>query len=142
MGSVNWGVYPTGLSAEGKRKTHVINGWDSLDTPMVNELGWGSFHLKPELFQMATILITAEVENAEEWNHAFRTHGELFRKQTISRVDMGTTDDNHVACVFHVGDPDVFFEVLNSPATKEAMGNDGVKPATVKVFMLDGRFDP
>ena len=41
-----------------------------------------------------------------------------------------------------MGDPDGFFEVLNSPATKEAMGNDGVKPATVKVFMLDGRFDP
>jgi hypothetical protein len=71
---------------------------------------------------MAMILITTEVENAEEWTHAFRTHGELFRQQTINRVDIGTTDDNHVACVFHVSDPDAFFEVLDSPATAEAMG--------------------
>tara|TARA_B100001123_G_C15338568_1_gene1033811 strand:+ start:5777 stop:6052 length:276 start_codon:yes stop_codon:yes gene_type:complete len=91
---------------------------------------------------MATILITSEVENAEEWNHAFRTHGDLFRQQTISRVDIGTTDDNHVAVLFHVSDPDAFFEVLDSPATAEAMGNDGVKRETVKVFVLDGRFDP
>ena len=43
VGSVKWGVYATGFSAEGKRKTHAINGWDSLDTPMVNELGWERF---------------------------------------------------------------------------------------------------
>ena len=88
---------------------------------------------------MATILITAEVENTEEWNHAFRTHGDLFRQQTISRVDIGTTDDNHVAVLCHVSDPDAFFEVLDSPATAQAMGNDGVKRETVKVFVLDGR---
>ena len=43
VGSVKWGLYATGFSAEGKRKTHAINGWDSLDTPMVNELGWERF---------------------------------------------------------------------------------------------------
>ena len=91
---------------------------------------------------MAMILATVEVDNAEEWKHAFRTHGELFRQQTISRVDIGTTDDNHVAVLCHVSDPDAFFEALDSPATAEAMGNDGVKRETVKVFVLDGRFDP
>ena len=91
---------------------------------------------------MAKILATVEVENAEEWKHAFRTHGELFRQQTISRVDIGTTDDNHVACVFQVNDPDAFFEIFNSPETAEAMANDGVKPETLKVFVVDGRFDP
>lgn len=91
---------------------------------------------------MAMIVVTAKVENVEEWKHAFKTHGELFREQTINRVDIGTADNNHVACIFHVSDPDAFFEIFNSPETAAAMGNDGVKPDTVTVFVVDGRFDP
>ena len=91
---------------------------------------------------MAMVLITCQVEDAEEWERQFRTHGELFRQQTISRVDIGHAEDDHVAGVFHVADLDAYMEILESPETAEAMENDGVKRDTVKVFVLDRRFDP
>jgi hypothetical protein len=39
-----------------------------------------------------------------------------------------------------VDDVDKYFEVLESPATEEAMANDGVKRDTVKVYVLDKEF--
>jgi len=39
-----------------------------------------------------------------------------------------------------VDDVDKYFEVLESPATEEAMANDGVKRDTVKVSVLDKEF--
>jgi len=51
-----------------------------------------------------------------------------------------TTDDNEVALYSEPEDLDKFMEVLESPATAEAMGKDGVKRDTVKVFVLDKEF--
>ena len=91
---------------------------------------------------MSMVIVTAQVNAVEEWEEQFRTHGDLFQKQTISRVDIGSTDDDYVACAFHVDDLDVFFEVMGAPETAEAMENAGVDRATVKIFVLDQRFDP
>ena len=91
---------------------------------------------------MPMVLITCQVEDAEKWEEQFRTHGELFRRQTISRVDIGVREDDHVAGVFHVDDLDAYMKILDAPETAAAMENDGVKRDTVEVFVLDRRFDP
>ena len=91
---------------------------------------------------MSMVVVTAQVDDVAEWEEKFRTHGDLFLKQTISKVDLGSTDGGHVVCKFHVDDLDAFFEVLGSPETAEAMEGDGVDKESVNVFVIDRRFDP
>ena len=88
------------------------------------------------------VVVTAQVHDVAEWEEKFRTHGDLFLKQTISRVDLGSTDEDYVACVFHADDLDAFFEVLGSPESAEALEGDGVDRESVKVFVIDRIFDP
>ena len=91
---------------------------------------------------MPMVLITCQVDDVDEWEEQFRTHGALFREQTISRVDIGVLEDNHVALVCQVDDLDTCMKILDSPEAAEAMENDGVRRETVKVFVVDRRFDP
>ena len=91
---------------------------------------------------MAKVIITAEVEDATKWEAGFRTHGELFRNQTIRRVDFGFVDTNVVACCFELNDLDTYMRILESPDTAEAMAFDGVKRETVKVFVMNKEFKP
>ena len=86
---------------------------------------------------MNKVIITAEIEDSKKWEEGFRTHSELFRKQTTKAVHFATTDANEVAICFTVENLDAYLEILNSPATEEAMAFDGVKRETVKVFVLD-----
>ena len=90
---------------------------------------------------MPLVLITCQVEDAARWESEFRTHGALFRGQTITRVDFGTEGD-YVGAVFHCDDLDTYMRVLESPDTADAMANDGVKRETVKILVLDRRYDP
>ena len=39
---------------------------------------------------MPRVLVIAEVENLEEWERGFRTHGDLFRQMGVSRMEFGT----------------------------------------------------
>ena len=90
---------------------------------------------------MAKMLLTAQVENLEEWEKAFRTHGDLFRSQKLgSPILIGTTGDYEVALYQEVDDLDDFMKAMESPETAEAMANDGVRRETVKVFSLDKEF--
>ena len=91
---------------------------------------------------MPTVIITAEVDDAAKWEQGFRTHGDLFRDQTIKKVDFAVTGENQVACSFKVKDLDTYMKLLESDATAEAMSYDGVKRDTVKVFVLDKKFKP
>jgi hypothetical protein len=91
---------------------------------------------------MSMVVVTAQVHDVVEWEEKFRTHSDLFLEQTISRVDLGSTDEDYVACVFHADDLDAFFEVLGSPESAEAMEGDGVDRESVKVFVIDRRFYP
>jgi hypothetical protein len=80
-----------------------------------------------------------EIEDSASWEAGFRTHSDLFRSQGI----MGTyryaidEDDRKVVLYAEVEDLDRYLEVLQSPATAEAMANDGVNRETVKIVVLD-----
>ena len=89
---------------------------------------------------MARIIITAQVEDSAKWEEGFRTHGELLRSTTSTVTYLTTTDDNEVALYAEPVDLAKFLEVMDSPATAEAMAFDGVKRETVKIFVLDREF--
>ena len=90
---------------------------------------------------MPRIVITAQVEDLAKWEEGFRTHGDLFRSQTVSGpIGIATNEGNEVAVCFDASDLDTYMSILESPATAEAMAYDGVKRETVKVFVLDKEF--
>jgi len=92
---------------------------------------------------MAKVIITAEVEDVAHWERNFRTHGELFRSQTVTTpVGIAVQEDNTVACCFEPTDLNTFMEVLESPETVEAMSADRVKRDTVKLYVIDREFQP
>ncbi len=89
---------------------------------------------------MPRVIITAQVEDSAKWEEGFRTHGELLRSMTSTVTYLTTTDDNEVALYAEPVDLAKFLEVMDSPATAEAMAFDGVKRETVKIFVLDREF--
>jgi hypothetical protein len=92
---------------------------------------------------MPKVIVTAEVEDAAKWEEGFRTHGELFRSQTIDKpISFAVTGPNQVVVLFEPGDLEKYMQILDSPATAEAMDLDGIKRETVKVVVLDKEFDP
>jgi len=87
---------------------------------------------------MTKVIITARVENGEEWEARFRTHADLFRRQTIaSPLKFAVNGNNEVALYSEVEDIDKYMELLESGETAEAMAHDGVDKDSVKVFVLD-----
>ena len=92
---------------------------------------------------MPTVIVTADVEDADKWETGFRTHGELFRSQTVNKpINFTVTELNRAVVLFEPDDLEEYMQVLDSPATAEAMDFDGIKRETVKVFVLDKEFDP
>ena len=89
---------------------------------------------------MAKIIITAKVEDAAKWEEGFRTHGDLLRSMTSTVSYFTISADNELTIYADVDDVDKYFEVLDSPATEEAMAFDGVLRDTVKVSVLDKEF--
>ncbi len=89
---------------------------------------------------MAKIIITAKVEDATKWEEGFRTHGDLLRSMTSTVTYFTISKDNEMTLYADVDDVDKYMEVLESPATAEAMSSDGVKRETVKVSVLDKEF--
>ena len=90
---------------------------------------------------MPKVVITAQVEDPAKWEEGFRTHGELFRSMTVTRpVNFSTIEGNEVAVCSEPDDLKTFMDVMDSPATAEAMEFDGVKRDTVRVFVLDKEF--
>ncbi len=89
---------------------------------------------------MAKVVITAQVEDAAKWEEGYRTHGDLLRSMTAEVSYFTISKDNEVTLYAEVDDIDKYFEVLESPATEEAMAYDGVKRDTVKVSVLDKEF--
>jgi hypothetical protein len=90
---------------------------------------------------MPKVVVTAQVENPAKWEEGFRTHGDLFRSQTVTEpIRFGILEGNQVAVCFEPRDLDTYMKLLDSPATAEAMAFDGIKRETVKVFVLDKEF--
>lgn len=89
---------------------------------------------------MAKVVVTAEVEDLVKWEEGFRSHGDLFRSQTITNpISIATGDGNEVALIFEPEDLDTFMSILDSEGP-EAMANDGVIKETVKVFVFNKEF--
>ena len=87
---------------------------------------------------MTRIVVTANVEDLAKWEESFRRRGDLFRSQTVSgSIGMAVTENNDVAVCFEAENLDTFMEILNSPATADAMQSDGVNRDSVKVFVMD-----
>ena len=90
---------------------------------------------------MPKVVVTAQVEDPVKWEKGFRTHGDLFRSQTVTKpINLATIEGNQAVVCFEPDDLDTFMKILDSPATAEAMVLDGVKRETVKVFVLDKEF--
>ena len=89
---------------------------------------------------MAKVIITAQVEDAAKWEEGFRTHGELLKSMTSTGHYFTISKDNELTLYAEPTDVDKFIEVMESPATEEAMAFDGVKRDTVKVSVLDKEF--
>ena len=90
---------------------------------------------------MARVVVTAQVEDAVKWEKSFRTHGDLFRSQTVTKpINFAIIEGNMVAVCAEPDNLDTFMKILNSAATADAMTADGVKRETVKVFVLDKEF--
>ena len=90
---------------------------------------------------MARVVVTAQVEDAVKWEKSFRTHGDFFRSQTVTKpINFATIEGNMVAVCAEPDNLDTFMKILNSAATADAMTADGVKRETVKVFVLDKEF--
>lgn len=87
---------------------------------------------------MPKVVVTAQVEDPVRWEKGFRTHGDLFRSQTVTKpITFATIEGNQVAVCMEPDDLNAFMKGMDSPATAEAMAFDGVKRETVKVFVLD-----
>ncbi len=92
---------------------------------------------------MPKVIAIAEVEDAARWEEGFRTHGELFRSQSVNTpVRFTVVGENKVVICFEPEDLDTYLKILDSPATAEAMDYDGIYRETVKIHVLDREFDP
>lgn len=91
---------------------------------------------------MHRVVVVAEVEDTARWEEGFRTHGDLFRNQTVSSCQYSMMGDHEVAVCFEVEDLDTYMQVLESAATEEAMAIDGLRRETVKIFVMDRQFTP
>lgn len=90
---------------------------------------------------MTRVIVTAQVENSEAWERAFRTQTHMFKMYTSTAIHFTSTSDNEVAIVWEVADLDQYLEQMASPETAAAMANDGVNQDSVKVYVLDKKID-
>ena len=86
---------------------------------------------------MPKVIATAQIEDAEQFEKGFRTHGELYRSQTISKPIHYSVEGDRIVICFEPQDLGTYLKILDSPTTAEAMALDGVKKETVKIVVLD-----
>ena len=89
---------------------------------------------------MTKVVVSAQVEDPVRWEEGFRTHGDLFRTYTVSKMEYAI-DGNEISVCGEPADLATFLEKLESPETVEAMEFDGVKRETVKVHVFDKVFE-
>ena len=91
---------------------------------------------------MPKVVVTAQVEDLVKWEEGFRTHGDLFRSETVTKpIAFGISEGNEIAVCFEPDDLGTFLKGMDSSATANAMAVDGVKRETVKLFVLDKEFN-
>ena len=90
---------------------------------------------------MAKVIATIQVEDGSKWEEGFKTHGDLFRSQTISKPIAFSVNGNDVTILFEPDDLETYLKILDSEDTHKAMAFDGVKRETVKIAVLDKEFE-
>ena len=90
---------------------------------------------------MAKVIATIQVEDGSKWEEGFKTHGDLFRSQTISKSIAFSVNGNDVTILFEPDDLETYLKILDSEDTHKAMAFDGVKRETVKIAVLDKEFE-
>ncbi len=77
---------------------------------------------------MPRIVITAQVEDLVKWEEGFRTHGDLFRSQTVSGpIGIATNEGNEVALSASIQRPRYVHEHLGLSRDGRGHGPRGVK---------------
>ncbi len=86
------------------------------------------------------MIITAKVEDTTKWEKGFRSHGELFKRQTcVSPVHISINEGNEVAVIFEPENLETFMHILETEGP-DAMANDGVIQETMKLFITNKEF--
>ena len=92
---------------------------------------------------MPRVVVTAHVADTVKWEAGFRTRGDLFRSETVTKpIAFGISEGNEVVVCFEPDDLEVFLKGLESSATADAIAVDGVKCETVKIYVMDKEFQP
>ena len=92
---------------------------------------------------MPKVVVTAQVEDPVKWEKGFRTHGDLFRSETVTKlISFGISEGNEIAVCFEPDDLEAFSKGMESAATADAMAVDGIKRETVKIYVIDKEFQP
>lgn len=86
---------------------------------------------------MTMVILTADVEDAENWEREYRTHADLFKAAGLGTMHYSVADDGHVVICTDVDDVGAYMDFMRSKATQDAMKSDGVKRDTVQVIVLD-----
>ncbi len=90
---------------------------------------------------MPKVIVIAQVQDPVRFEEGFRTHGDLFRSETVyTPIDFSIIEGNEFGVCFEPDDLNAFLEGMDSPETAEAMAIDGVKRETVKIYALDKEF--
>jgi len=87
---------------------------------------------------VAKVIATIQVEDGSKWEEGFKTHGDLFRSQTISKPIAFSVNGNDVTILFEPDDLETYLKILDSEDTHKAMAFDG---ETVKIAVLDKEFE-
>jgi hypothetical protein len=91
---------------------------------------------------MSGIVLTAHIKDSARWEKSFRSHGELFRQNNITLIHYTITNNNDVVMYSETDDVEAYERFVQSPATAQAMEEDGVERDTVKVYRLDKELKP
>ena len=88
---------------------------------------------------MGKLIVVAQVKDPVQWEKTFRTHGEMFKRDyALSKpASYGIGEGNIVTVCFDVDDVGAALKSMDSPATAEAMAEDGVMRETAKFYVLD-----
>ncbi|MEO6836716.1 MAG: hypothetical protein ABI231_12540 [Candidatus Tumulicola sp.] len=90
---------------------------------------------------MAKIIIVGQCKDPVQWEKGFRTHTELFKRQTTTKVSYAVAEGNHIAVCFEPQDVAAALKTLDSPETAQAMETDGFLQDTAKIFVLEKEFN-
>jgi hypothetical protein len=90
---------------------------------------------------MSKVIMTAQVQDGVKWEKNFRTHADIFRTYGLrAPVDYCVKGNDVTICV-EPADAAAFLKTMEQQPTIDAMKMDGVKRETVKVYVLDRRWN-